>query len=314
MAKAKPKPMPTDVVMVEDNGARVADLDLGLPVPSLAEAAPHLRRPFSPEAIKFKVQTVFKGQKGCLVVAYIDARLAIERLNAVCPDLWSPAYRAIDGSKLLWCDLTIDGVTRSDVGESPKGMSKDLVSDALKRAAVHFGVGVSVYALPQIALYMSGTERRIEVRGTAQKQTIALTEYGHQKLREGYKRWLAEHGEARFGPVLDHGDVEGATIDTEPDVLADEFEPEPPPPLEDERAKSLRASIESAYDRFRVAGEGQGQKEVPPGKFQAWLAQSAHSHEEMVRLHGWLEQRRDEIVAAHAGALQEEPSSEEASS
>jgi hypothetical protein len=31
-----------------------------LPVDSLREALPHLRRPFTPEAIKFKVQTVFR--------------------------------------------------------------------------------------------------------------------------------------------------------------------------------------------------------------------------------------------------------------
>jgi hypothetical protein len=45
------------------------------------------------------------------------------------------------------------GVTRTDVGESTEGLSKDLVSDALKRAAVPFGVGVSCYALPEIKLF-----------------------------------------------------------------------------------------------------------------------------------------------------------------
>jgi hypothetical protein len=268
-----------------------------LPVDSLREAAPHLRRPFSPEAIKFKVQTVFSGASGCLVVAYIDARLAVERFNAVCPDLWSPAYRMVDGSKLMWCDLTVDGVTRSDVGESPKGMSKDLVSDALKRAAVHFGVGVSVYALPQIALYMSGTERRIEVRGK-EKKTVALTEYGHTKLREGYAKWLAEHGEARFGPVLDHGDVEGATLDEEA-AAPEEFVPEPAPALDDDKAKTLTAAIKAAYDRFKAAG---GTEECPPAKYQAWLAAAAHSHDELSRLLRHFEQRREEMAAAREAA------------
>jgi hypothetical protein len=53
-------------------------LDRGrLPVQTLAEAIPHLRRPFTPEAIRFKVQSVFKQQDGtpfgCLIVAYIDS-------------------------------------------------------------------------------------------------------------------------------------------------------------------------------------------------------------------------------------------------
>jgi hypothetical protein len=84
-------------------------------------------------------------------------------------------------------------VTREDVGESPKGLSKDLVSDALKRAAVHFGVGVSVYALPQITLFMKDSKGRIEKRG-GKGDSIALTEHGHVKLREGYAKWLEEHG------------------------------------------------------------------------------------------------------------------------
>jgi hypothetical protein len=188
-----------------------------LPVLTLDEAIPHLRRPFTPEAIRFKVQSVFKQQDGtpfgCLIVAYIDARLAGERLNRVIPDGWSAKYEVILGTKLMWCRLTVDGVTREDVGESPKGLSKDLVSDALKRAAVHFGVGVSCYALPQIKLTMNEAHGRIEIRGKGDKRTIALTEHGHTKLREGYSKWLEEHGIPRFGPPLDHGDVVGATID-----------------------------------------------------------------------------------------------------
>lgn len=286
------EPVPTGAAISTDSVAE------DLPVNTLREAAPHLRRPFSPEAIKFKVQTVFGGASGCLVVAYIDARLAIERLNAVCPELWSPTYRLVDGSKLMWCDLTIGGVTRSDVGDSPKGMSKDLVSDALKRAAVHFGVGVSVYALPQIALYMTGTERRIEKRKTQKGETIVLTEHGHTKLREGYTKWLAEHGVPRFGPVLDHGDSEGATLDEEA-VAPDEFVPEPAPALEDDKAKTLTAAIEASYDRFKAVG---GAEEVPPVKYRAWLAAAAHSHDELSRLLRHFEERREEIVASREAA------------
>lgn len=188
-----------------------------LPVSTLAEAIPHLRRPFTPEAIRFKVQSVFKDKDGnptgCLIVAYIDARLASERLNRVIPAAWHATYKSVEGTKLMWCGLTVDGATRWDVGESTKGMSKDLVSDALKRAAVHFGVGVSCYALPQITLWMRESHDRIEVRGKGDKRTIVLTEHGHAKLREGYARWLEEHGIERFGPPLDHGDVVGTTIE-----------------------------------------------------------------------------------------------------
>jgi hypothetical protein len=49
----------------------------------------------------------------------------------------------------MWCDLTIDGITRSDVGE---GVGKALVSDSFKRAGVRFGIGVSLYAIPKMML------------------------------------------------------------------------------------------------------------------------------------------------------------------
>jgi hypothetical protein len=113
----------------------------------------------------------------------------------------------------MWCRLTVDGVTRVDVGESPKGLSKDLVSDALKRAAVPFGVGVSCYALPQITINVSDARDRIKIRGKGEKRTIVLTDYGHETLRTGYARWLEAHGIDRFGPPLDHGDVVGATLE-----------------------------------------------------------------------------------------------------
>jgi hypothetical protein len=120
------------------------------PVDSFRDAAHHLRRPFTKHAVKFKVQATWPKERPTsgLIVAYIDARLAIERLNLVCPHLWHARYEAT-GQGRMWCHLTVDGITRPDVGE---GDGKGLVSDALKRAAVHFGVGVSLYAVSKIVL------------------------------------------------------------------------------------------------------------------------------------------------------------------
>jgi hypothetical protein len=216
----------------EADAERMKALDMvRLPVQTLAEAIPHLRRPFTPEAIRFKVQSVFRQQDktpiGCVIVAYIDQRLTTERLNRVIPDRWTAVYgdpipMPTDREKnraLMWCALTVDGVTRKDIGESAKGLSKDLVSDAIKRAGVPFGIGVSCYALPEIVLWLRDAHGRIEIRGKGDRQTIVLTEHGHSKLREGYARWLAEHGIQRFGPPLDHGDVIGATIaEEEPEI------------------------------------------------------------------------------------------------
>jgi hypothetical protein len=279
------------------------DLGRALPVDSLRDAIPQLRRPFTPEAIRFKVQTVFKGNSGCLVVAYIDARLVSDRLNSVCPDAWSAAYDRIDGSpKLMICRLRVFDVIRQDVGESPKGLSKDLFSDSLKRAAVHFGVGVSVYALPQITLLMRDSRGRLEERPSKNGPTLVLTEKGHAGLRGGYKKWLDEHGRARFGEELDHGDVEGQVVDPEAEA-GDGFAPEPPAAVDDERGQELIDSARALYGEISALGDGAGRRLIPPGTFNGWLTGAQHSHAELERLIAHLESRRSEIAAEHEAVI-----------
>jgi len=178
-----------------------------LPVDSYKEAAPLLRRPFTAPAVKFKVQATWPKEKpeAALIVAYIDARLAIERMNLVCPHLWHDEYEAV-GNGLMWCRLTIDGLTRRDVGE---GKGKGLVSDALKRAAVHFGVGVSLYAIPKLVL------KSADGHVALKQGKLTLTPAGEERCRTIYEMWLDTHGRRAFGDPLDHGDVDDAAGDPE---------------------------------------------------------------------------------------------------
>lgn len=195
-----------------------------LPVDSYKDAAPYLRRPFTPQAVKFKVQATWDG--GALIVAYIDARLAIERLNLVVPHLWHDRYETV-AKDCMWCHLTVDGITRSDVGE---GSRKGLVSDALKRAAVHFGVGVSLYAIPKIILNLSDGHLKPN-----RKDKYELTDSGLVRCRQLYTAWLSGPGEAAFGKPLDHGDADEAIGDPEG------VEPVAPPaePINELRAAEL---------------------------------------------------------------------------
>lgn len=191
------------------------------PCESFRDAAKHLRRPFTPAAVKFKPQSVLGDEgKGVLCVAYIDARLVYERLNLVVPHLWQHNFRSV-GDGLMWCDLTIDGITRPDVGE---GKGKALASDALKRAAVTFGVGVSLYAVPSqriwkdtqggklVSIWPSGTKPNGKPKFDAR-----LEEPGQAHLRGIYEHWLEAVGIKAFGEPLDHGDVIGAQGDHEAD-------------------------------------------------------------------------------------------------
>jgi hypothetical protein len=195
----------TTTTPVASNGVDVRDQP-DFPVDSFTQAREHLRRPCTVAAVKFKPQQKLANNT-TLCVAYLDARLVIERLNLVVAGGWEPVFEPVPGG-LMWCHLTVCRVTRRDVGQ---GQGKALVSDALKRAAVHFGIGVSLYAAPAIRLpgevkYLNDTH---------------LTQ-----LRGQYKQWLEQRGVHDFGEPLDHGDVEGAQGDPEAPEPGDESTPE----------------------------------------------------------------------------------------
>lgn len=184
------------------------------PVDSFREAAEHLRRPFDLYAVQFRALEGTKGERlNC--AAYITARTAVDRLNLVCPQLWSDRYEPVQGG--LRCDLTINGLTRSDVGWSSAQNTamglKALYSDAFKRAAVKFGVGVSLYALPRLVLEVS--QRHAWSKALPEKDKFGNTKYrygitptGMIELRGRYERWVS--GQTNFGDVLGHGHVEGS--------------------------------------------------------------------------------------------------------
>lgn len=262
--------------------------DTQLPVGSFREAAPLLRRPFEPAAVRWKVQTTH-GSSG-LIVGYIDARLATERLNLVCPHLWSDDYTSA-GDGLLMCLLTVDGITRRDVGQ---GKGKALFSDAFKRAAVKFGVGVSLYALPQTWLSVSDGHLRAAGQG---KERLFLQPAGIEHLRSLYAIWLGTAQGASFGEPLSHGDAaEGSVGDPldpdaeHPDGLDEEGPrelPEAPPAKEppdraapritDGQAKLVeirgsQAGLTAAQIMDLAAGEGAASvADLTPAEFRVVL-------------------------------------------
>jgi Rad52/22 family double-strand break repair protein len=219
------------------------------PLDSYREAAIHLRRPFTAEAVKWKVQAEFGSEKA-LIVPYIDARLVIERLNLVCPHLWTDEYEGLAGGKALLCRLTIDGITRLDVGSGYQG--KGLYSDAFKRAAVKFGIGVSLYALPQIIFSQSDGF----LRKQGKKESLVLTDNGLARCASGYRAWLKEAG-ASFGEALDHGDVEGAYGDVEAETAA----PESEAPAEEQPQKLTDAAATALIEKAEEL-----QKQIPARK------------------------------------------------
>jgi hypothetical protein len=115
-----------------------------------------LAEPFPVEEVRWKPQAV-SGNRA-LAIAYIDARSVMDRLDdTVGPAGWQDDYHFLaDGAVLCKLRLHLDGVwiTKMDVGgqsDQPDGGDrlKAAVSDALKRAAVKFGIGRYLYDLPR---------------------------------------------------------------------------------------------------------------------------------------------------------------------
>jgi hypothetical protein len=116
---------------------------------------PRLAAPFDPSEVKFK-PAVVSGSRA-LALAYVDARVIQDRLDNVLGVAgWQDSYRVLpDGSVMCRLSLRIGGewLSKVDVGgqsEQPDGgdRTKAAFSDALKRAAVKFGVGRYLYRLP----------------------------------------------------------------------------------------------------------------------------------------------------------------------
>lgn len=126
-------------------------------VPTVRELGLALAEPFDPSEVKFKPQMVKDNR--CLAMCYIDARLIQDRLDAVMSAVgWEDTYEVLNDGCVI-CRLVLKfpcepggfhAVTHEDVGspsEQPDGGDrlKAAFSDALKRAAVKFGIGRYLY-------------------------------------------------------------------------------------------------------------------------------------------------------------------------
>lgn len=116
-----------------------------------------LSAPFRPEAIHWRAQNVTDRNGGsALALAYIDARDVMDRLDEVCgPSGWKDSYIETVKGRVL-CELSIlvpelGWVSKSDgAGDTDVEGEKGAISDALKRAAVKWGIGRYLYDLGNV--------------------------------------------------------------------------------------------------------------------------------------------------------------------
>ncbi|MGC8967835.1 MAG: Rad52/Rad22 family DNA repair protein [Thermus sp.] len=120
-----------------------------------------LAEPFPKGEVQWRIEALSRDKRRALVVPYVDARTVLDRLDKVVgPEGWHDAYEVLSDAERLVkdergerrerlcevkCRLTVLGVTKEDVGEGDS--LKAAFSDAIKRAAVKFGVGRYLYRL-----------------------------------------------------------------------------------------------------------------------------------------------------------------------
>jgi hypothetical protein len=193
-----------------------------------------LTAPFKPTEVKFKPQSV-KGNRA-LALAYIDCRVIQDRLDDVLGvENWMDEYEILtDGSVMCRLKLRLNGewVVKTDVGspsEQPDvgDRLKAAFSDALKRAAVKFGIGRYLYRLP--AVWCDYDPQKRAFSGTPQLPAWAVPkpkavtpaalpvappapklpklpntgEELHRRLRE-YDQKLANDKRCNLGALLSH--------------------------------------------------------------------------------------------------------------
>jgi hypothetical protein len=125
---------------------------------------------FAPGDVKFKPGVV-SGNRA-LALPYVDCRVIQDRLDDVLGlDGWQDQYTPLpDGSVVceLRCRIGGEWIVKTDVGspsEQPDGGDrlKAAFSDALKRAAVKFGIGRYLYRLPPQWVDWDAAKRRFAV-------------------------------------------------------------------------------------------------------------------------------------------------------
>lgn len=116
-----------------------------------AEDIKLLFKEFPREAISWRAQSVTKDGDKAMALAYIDARDVMDRLDEILGSTeWQDRYEFHGPRTICYLSIRVDGewITKADgAGNSDVEAEKGAISDALKRAAVKWGIGRYLYDL-----------------------------------------------------------------------------------------------------------------------------------------------------------------------
>ncbi len=127
-----------------------------------------LHKPFPAAEIEWRVGSTNADKTSGLALAYLTARHVMERLDEVCgAENWQDRYEFHGARTVCYLSVRINDewVTKADgAGDSDVEAEKGAISDALKRAAVKWGIGRYLYDLGNIWVDLEQAGRSVRIK------------------------------------------------------------------------------------------------------------------------------------------------------
>lgn len=127
-----------------------------------------LHKPFPAAEIEWRVGSTAPDKTSGLALAYLTARHVMDRLDAVCgSENWQDRYEFHGPRTVCYLSIRIgdEWVTKADgAGDSDVEAEKGAISDALKRAAVKWGIGRYLYDLGNIWVDLEPAGRSVRIK------------------------------------------------------------------------------------------------------------------------------------------------------
>ena len=135
-----------------------------------------LAQPFPASSIYWRAGTMSRDKKRAQALPYAEPRIYEDRLNQICPGLWSVSFRPWGESRII-CDLSIGELTRSSTGEENEGFAPGTAAEAqaFKRACVKFGLGRYLYDIPIVWVPFDEKTRKLVETPTLPEKFLPQT-------------------------------------------------------------------------------------------------------------------------------------------
>jgi len=138
--------------------------------------------PFDPEIISWRVGSTTGDKSKGMALGYIDARDVMERLDTVAGALnWQDRYEFHGPRTICYLSIRVDGewITKADgAGDSDVESEKGAISDALKRAAVKWGIGRYLYDLNSPWVEIEGAGKSYRIKASEKHKLVAAARAG----------------------------------------------------------------------------------------------------------------------------------------